>query len=80
MPKKMTPKSQAKNKTLFPQYPFLIIFNSKNVRIYSNVYNYAIYLKLLVFFYIMRIYSIVYNYAIYLKLFIFFSKYITTIY
>ena len=49
MPKKMTPKSQAKNKTLFPQYPFLTIFNSKNVRIYSNVYNYAIYLKLLVF-------------------------------
>ena len=26
MPKKMTPKSQAKNKTPFPQYPFLTIF------------------------------------------------------
>ena len=23
MPKKLTPRSQAKNKTLFPQYPFL---------------------------------------------------------
>ena len=29
MPKKMTPKSQAKNKTLFPQYSVLTIFNSK---------------------------------------------------
>ena len=26
MPNKMMPKSQAKNKTLFPQYPFLTIF------------------------------------------------------
>ena len=26
MPKKMMPKSQAKNKTPFPQYPFLAIF------------------------------------------------------
>ena len=26
MPKKITPKSQAKNKTPFPQYPFLTIF------------------------------------------------------
>ena len=26
MPKKITPKSQAKNKTLFLQYPFLTIF------------------------------------------------------
>ena len=31
MPKKMTPKSQAKIKPQFPQYPFLIIFNSKKV-------------------------------------------------
>ena len=63
MPKKMTPKSLAKIKTLF----LLLIFNyfltlkkyhankytflSLNhiMRIYSNVYNYAIYLKLLVF-------------------------------
>ena len=29
MPKKMMPKSQAKNKTPFPQYPFLTTFNSK---------------------------------------------------
>ena len=28
MPKKMTPKSQAKNKTPFPQYPFFNYFNS----------------------------------------------------
>ena len=27
MPKKMTPKPQAKNKTLFLQYPFLAIFS-----------------------------------------------------
>ena len=31
MPKKMTPKSQAKIKPSFPQYPFLTIFNSKKV-------------------------------------------------
>ena len=52
MPKKITPQSQAKSKTLFLQYPFLTIFNSKKVsckQIYSNGYNYAIYLKLLVF-------------------------------
>ena len=64
MPKKMTTKSQAKNKTLFPQYPFfnyflnlkryhankqtILIFNCI-MRIYSHVYNSAIYLKLLVF-------------------------------
>ena len=63
MPKKMTPKSLAKIKTLF----LLLIFNyfltlkkyhankytflslNRIIRIYSNVYNYAIYLKLLVF-------------------------------
>ena len=52
----MTPKSQAKIKPSFPQYPFLTIFNPKKVRtniwfwvlitfmrLYSNVYNYAIY-------------------------------------
>ena len=31
MPKKMTPKSQAKIKPSFPQYPFLTIFNPKKV-------------------------------------------------
>ena len=31
MPKKMTPKSQAKIKPSFPQYPFLTIFNLKKV-------------------------------------------------
>ena len=31
MPKKMTPKSQAKVKPSFPQYPFLTIFNPKKV-------------------------------------------------
>ena len=52
-------KSQAKNETPFPLYLFLTIFNSKKasckqiykfyriMRIYSNVYNYAIYVKLL---------------------------------
>ena len=53
----MTPKSQAKIKPLFPQYPFWTIFNSKKVpceqiyvlsfnrimRLYSNVYDYTIY-------------------------------------
>ena len=34
MPKKMTPKSQAKNKTLFPQYPFLTIF--KQIYIFKS--------------------------------------------
>ena len=64
MPKKMMPKSEAKNKIPFPQYPYLTIFLTLKkyhankytilsfnciIRIYSNVYNYAIYLKLLVF-------------------------------
>ena len=31
MPKKMTPKSQAKIKPSFPQYLFLTIFNPKKV-------------------------------------------------
>ena len=31
MPKKMTPKSQAKIKLPFPRYPFLTIFNPENV-------------------------------------------------
>ena len=31
MPKKMTPKSQAKIKSSFPNYPFLTIFNLKKV-------------------------------------------------
>ena len=31
MPKKMTPKSQAKIKPSFLQYPFLTIFNPKKV-------------------------------------------------
>ena len=53
----MVPKSQAKIKPQFLQYPFLTIFNPKKVWceqiyvlsfnhimiIYSNVYNYAIY-------------------------------------
>ena len=52
----MTPKSQAKNKTLFQQYPFSYFLTLKKYhatkykilsfncikRIYSNVYNYAI--------------------------------------
>ena len=60
----MTPKSQAKIKPYFPQYPFLTIFLTLKkyhankytflslnliIRIYSNVYNCAIYPKLLVF-------------------------------
>ena len=60
----MNPKSQAKNKTPFPQYPFFnylltlkkylenkytILSFNRIMRIYSNVYNYAIYLQLLVF-------------------------------
>ena len=62
MPKKMTPKPQAKNKTPIPTITifnyFLTLkkFHTKKyailsfiriMRIYSNVYNYAIYLKLL---------------------------------
>ena len=31
MPKKMTPKSQAKIKSSFPNYPFLTIFNLRKV-------------------------------------------------
>ena len=38
MPKKVTPKSQAKNKTLFI-YPFLTIFNSKKVPC-KQIYNF----------------------------------------
>ena len=40
MPKNIKPKSQAKNKTLFPQYPFLtIFFNSKKVPC-KQIYNF----------------------------------------
>ena len=39
MPKKMTPKSQAKNKTPLPQYPFLTIFSSKKVSC-KQIYNF----------------------------------------
>ena len=39
MPEKMTPKSQAKNKTPIPQYPFLTIFNSKKVSC-KQIYNF----------------------------------------
>ena len=60
MPKKMTPKSQAKNKTPFPQSHFKLFITLKKhhankytilsfnriMRIYSNVYNYTIYPKL----------------------------------
>ena len=31
MRRKMTPKSQAKNKTLFPQYPFLLFLTLKGI-------------------------------------------------
>ena len=58
MPNKMTPTSQAKNKTLFPQYSFLTIFSSKKVpsiQIYNfKLYNYAMYPKLLVFLHFLR--------------------------
>ena len=37
MPKKMTPKSQAKNKTPLTQYPFLTIFNSKKGTMQTNI-------------------------------------------
>ena len=62
MPKKMTPKSQAKNKTPIPTIPIFNYFLTlkkyhankytslsfnRIMRIYSNVYNYAVYLKLL---------------------------------
>ena len=63
MPKKMTPKSQAKNKTLsaIPIFNYFLTLKRYHankytilsfnciMRIYSNVYNYAIYLKLLAF-------------------------------
>ena len=60
MPKKMTRKSQGENKTPLSQYPFLTLkrYHVNNyanlsfnciMRIYSNLYNYAIYLKLFVF-------------------------------
>ena len=62
MPKKITPKSQAKNKTPIPTIPIFNYFLTLKryhvrkytilsfnciMRIYSNVYNYARYLKLL---------------------------------
>ena len=62
MPKKLTPKSQAKNKIPVPTIPILnyfltlkkchankytILSFNRILRIYSNVYNCAIYLKLL---------------------------------
>ena len=57
MPKRIMPKSQAIVKPQFPQYPYLTskkyhankyTFLSLNhiMRIYNNVYNYAIYPKL----------------------------------
>ena len=39
MPKKMTPKSQAKIKPSFPQYLFLTIFNPKKVSC-EQIYNF----------------------------------------
>ena len=39
MPKKMTPKSQAKIKSSFPNYPFLTIFNLKKVS-YEQLYGF----------------------------------------
>ena len=62
MPKKMTPKSQAKNKTPIPTIPIFNYFLTLKkyhvnkytilsfnciMRIYGNLYNYAIYLNLL---------------------------------
>ena len=64
MPKKMTPKSQAKKKkpiSAIPVFNYFSILKKYHankytilsfnciMRIYSNIYNYAIYLKLLVF-------------------------------
>ena len=48
MPKKLTPKSQAKNKTLKKHHAnkYTILSFNRIMRIYSNVYNYAIYPKL----------------------------------
>ena len=63
MPKKMTAKSQAKNKTPFLQYQFFFfIFFFLTLKKY-HVNKYAI----LSFNRIMRIYCNVYNFAIYLK-------------
>ena len=39
MPKKITPKSQAKKKTLFQKYPFLTIFNCKKAS-WKQIYNF----------------------------------------
>ena len=39
MPEKMTPKSQAKIKPQFSQYPFLTIFNPKKVSC-EQIYDY----------------------------------------
>ena len=62
MPEKMTLKSEAKNKTLFDQYPFFQLFLTikkyhankytflslnRIMKIYSNVYDLVMYLKLL---------------------------------
>ena len=54
----MTPKSQAKIKPQFPQYPFLKLFLTLK-KYHANKY------MILSFNRIMRIYSNVYNYAIY---------------
>ena len=37
MPKKMTPKSQAKNKTPFVQYPFLAISSLQKSTMQTNI-------------------------------------------
>ena len=42
MLKKMMPKSQAKNKTLFLKYPFLAIFNYKKVS-HKQIHNFKSY-------------------------------------
>ena len=62
MLKKMTPKSQAKNKTPFPQYPFLTIFNSKKVscrQIYNLIILYTLnwYSLFVRFKYMIKIYN-----------------------
>ena len=61
MPKKITPKSHAKNKTPFLQYQFLIFFFLTLKKYQENKY------AILSFNLIMRIYCNVYNCAIYLK-------------
>ena len=60
MPKKMTAKSQAKNKTPFLQYQFFFFFLTLK-KYHANKY------AILSFNRIMRIYCNVYNFAIYLK-------------